>query len=167
MKSHDQLKHVYNAAPADVLATMAAGALARGDTSEIARIGDALLDKSRSATERLRQVQRRGELTQIGLTWALDCWQTYGVIMECTIATQPPDDDMPYDKLSVIAEFMRRAMSARLASLIAAQREICQRNGMAFDDMTRLANLKAMGLRDEEAKPIPELVKELVEQYGV
>ena len=155
MRNHDHLQRIYTDAPAHVLATMTAGALARCDTSEIARIGDALLDKSRSSTERLRQVLRRGELTQMGLAWALDCWQTYGAIMEFTMAAQPPNDDMPYDKLSVIAEFMRRAMNAKLASLIAAQREICQHNGMAFDDMRRLANLDAMGLRDEETSRFP------------
>lgn len=163
MRTHDPLQHVYNDAPARVLATMTAGALARGDTSEIARIGDALLDKGRSASERRAHIQRHGELTQMGLAWALDCWQTYGAIVEFAMAAQAPNDD----RLSVAAEFMRRAMNAKLASLIAAQREICQRNGMAFDDMAQLADLKAMALRDEETRPIPELVKAFAEQYGV
>lgn len=163
MKPYDSLQHVYDDAPAGVLATMTVGALARGDTSEIARIGDALQNKARSASERRSQIQRRNELTQMGLAWALACWQTYGALVEFAMATQIPDDY----KLPLVAGLMRRAMNAKLASLIAAQREICERNGMVFDDMARLANLDAMVLRDEAARPIPDLVKELVERYGV
>ena len=163
MKPHDSLQHIYNDAPAGVLATMTAGALARGDTSEIARIGDALQNKARSAMERRSQILRRGELTQMGLAWALDCWQTYAALVEFAMATQIPNDY----RLPVVAGPMRRAMNAKLASLIAAQREICKRNGMAFDDMAHLANLDAMALHDEDAKPIPGVVKELVERYGI
>lgn len=163
MKTHDHLQRIYNDAPANVLATMTVGALVRCDTSEIVRIGDALRNKARSATERRSQIQRRNELTQMGLAWVLVCWQTYAALVEFAMATQILNDS----KLPVVAGIMRRAMNAKLASLIAAQREICRRNGMAFDDMAQLANLSAMALRDEEAKPIPDLVKELVERYGI
>ena len=38
---------------------------------------------------------------------------------------------------------------------------------MDFVDIAGLASLSAMRLRDEDAKPIPKLVDELIEQYGV
>ena len=164
LKMKDPLAEAYRDTPADALARLSAGAFARCDAPELHRITGSFMDKGRSRTSRTEFILQRHALTEAALLWALDCWQTYASICETTAIIASPIADA---KPPTGAIFLQGAMNAKLASLIEAQREICRRKGMDFVDIAGLASLSAMRLRDEDAKPIPKLVDELIEQYGV
>ena len=163
-KTVDPLKPCYADTPAAALAALAVGAFARCDTPEMNRTAEAVTGKERSRGERAEFVLRSHALTEAALLWALDCWQTYATVCETTAIIAGLGAD---GKLPTGAIFLQGTMNAKLASLIDAQKEICRRSGMTFEDVANMASLSAMRARDEGAKPIKQLVDELTVQYSV
>ena len=164
LKTKDPLKTAYADTPGAALAALAVGAFTRCDAPEMNRTAEAVMGKDRSRGERAEFVLRSHALTEATLLWSLACWQVYARIVELTaILASTVAEEMPAGN----AAFMKNATNAKLASLIAAQEEICRRSGMAFEDVAGMASLSAMHARDEDAKPIPKLVGELVEQFSV
>lgn len=102
-------------------------------------------------------------LTEGVLLWVIELWKAYALTQTMGAIIASPDSS-PNDVL--ISEFLRRAQSANIQSLIAAMRRICEANGVAFDDIAAFSGIEQMRL-DDKAKSIPKLISEYVEMFGV
>jgi len=153
---------LYGKAPPNVLGTLAAGAFIKGDTDELHRVYSAI--HSMSGNSMLRFHRQQSALMTTILLWVIDCKDTYSKILETAIFQSGVSIGEVNTKEATAANFIREAMQRRLSSLIVAMQEICRRNGIEFDDVSCLAGIDGMALR-EDVPAIPKLVEELIEQY--
>lgn len=153
------IKQLYDKSPASALATLAAGAVLRGNDEELAMLTSRL--HGRLPYEQLSYLQCNKALIATILTWALDCQTTYSQLLEYKLAALDTDD-----RTAQIATIMAAAMQRRLASLEAAMQQVCDKSGIAFDDVKTSAGIGDMLLR-EAVPAIPAAVKEFAAQYRV
>jgi hypothetical protein len=147
--------------PPNSLAALAVNAFSRGDIAEVERVAAAAISQGPKARRTFFIEQHA--MTEAILLWALKLWQAYAQTMTMKAIIVSPDTP-PVEILP--AEFICRANSANIASLIAAMHQICEANGLNFQDVCSLADVEQM-LPDDKAKPIPKLVAEYVEMFSV
>jgi hypothetical protein len=158
---HSAINRLLEKAPAQSLAALGASAFARGDVTELSRIADAAAMQAGKARHQFLIQQHA--MIKSALLWGLKLWQTHSLTQTFSALIASPDT--PPDEI-IIAEFLRRAHCANIASLIEAMQQICVTNGLDFDSIRSLAGFEQLML-DEKAQPIPTLVAEYVEMFSV
>lgn len=153
------LEKLYDKTPAEALATLATGAFLRSDTEELHRVVAAV--GNRQAGEQLGYSHHKWGLTTTTLLWGLDCRSTYSTILEMQLAAEICGLS---EKESQLTKFVARAMQGRLASLLEAMRQICDKSGLDFEDVQRMVGVSDMAFRDD-VPVIPAVVTELIAQY--
>jgi hypothetical protein len=153
------LNRILEKTPTASLAALSVGAFFRYDTTELERIYGAL-PSHRRESRREFFIQHHA-LTESILLWVIEFWKTHSMMQSMT-ALIVDRESSPRDVIG--GDLIYRANKAKLASLVEAMRQICSANGIAFDDVTTFAEINV----DEiDAQPIPELVPEYVELFGV
>ena len=152
------MNRVLEKSPADSLAAMSTSSFLRGDTTELHRIYAALPAHGRASRHEF--IVKHHAMTESILLWSVEYWKTVATINSClavSVAANSGDDERP------IAAFLVNAHKAKQATLIEAMRRICDRMGIAFEDIAAFAEVDT----DIDAQPIPKLIPEYVELFGV
>lgn len=152
------LNRILEKTPAESLAALSVSAFLRRDNTEINRIYGAL--PSHGKNSRHEFFIRHHAMTESILLWALEYWKTRSLAQSMT-ALIIDRESSPTDILG--ADFLKRAHTAKLATLIEAMRQICSAQGIAFEDVASFAEVDA----DVDAQPIPNLIPEYVAMFGV
>lgn len=152
------LNRILEKSPIKSLVALSVGAFLRGDNIEIQRIYGAMPSHDRASRHDF--FIRHHAMTESILLWALEYWKTHSLAQSMT-ALIIDRESTPTDILG--ADFIKCAHTAKLATLIVAMRQICSAQGIAFEDVTTFAEVDA----DVDAQPIPKLIPEYVEMFGV
>lgn len=148
------LNRILEKSPAESLAALCTSAFLRGDNTEIERIYGAI--PSHAKASRTEFFVLNHALTEGVLLWALEYWKTVATVRTCIAATLVPG-------ISDKASFLQSAYEAKLATLIEAMRRICADTGINFEDVAAFTEVDT----NIDAKPIPKLLPEYVEMFGV
>lgn len=148
------LNRILEKSPAESLAALCTGALLRRDNTEIERIYGAIPNHAKAS--RTEFFIQHHAMTESILLWALEYWKTVATVRTCIAATLVPG-------ISDKAKFLQGAHEAKLATLIEAMRRICGDTGIDFEDVAAFAEIDT----EIDAKPIPKLLPEFVEMFGV
>lgn len=151
------INRILEKSPAEALAAMSASALFRGDSAERERIFAALPGHGRGS--RGEFLIQHHALTESALLWIIECLKTQSTINTCLAASLAAENDH-HEAMAVL---LGNAHKAKLASLIEAMRQVCKRTGVSFEDVAGFAEIE----QPPEATPIPKLVAEFVELFGV
>lgn len=152
------LNRILEKSPTEALAALSVGAFLRCDNTEIERIYGAL--PSQGKTSRNEFFIRHHAMTESILLWAVEYWKTVATARAClavSVAAGGGGDE------TAVASFLLDAHKAKQATLIEAMRRICSDNGLDFEDVAAFAEVDG----DVDAKPIPKLIQEYVELFGV
>ena len=141
------------------LAALSVGAFFRYDATELERIYGALPSHRRESRNEFFILHHA--LTESILLWVIEHLRTSSLMQSMTVLIVDCESS-PHDILG--GEFIYRANKAKQASLIEAMRQICSTNGIAFKDVATFAEINV----DEiDAKPVPAMVAEFVEMFGI
>lgn len=151
------LNRILEKSPAESLAALCTSAFLRGDNTEIERIYGAI--PSHAKASRTEFFVLNHALTEGVLLWALEYWKTVATVRACLVALLSAEESSNAKASSFLAD----AYNAKAASLIAAMRRICADTGIDFDDVAAFAEVDT----NIAAKPIPKLVSEFVEMFGM
>lgn len=152
------LNRILEKTPAESLAALSVGAFLRRDNTELERIYGAL--PSQSKTSRNEFFIRHHAMTESILLWSVEYWRTVATINTClavSLATNGGGDE------TTVASFLLNAHKAKQATLIEAMRRVCADAGIDFEDVAAFAEVDT-GI---DAKPIPKLIPEYVDMFGV
>lgn len=152
------LNRILEKSPPESLAALSVGAFLRRDNTDIGRIYGALPSQVRASRHEFF-IQHHA-MTESILLWSVEYWKTVATINSClavSVAANRGGDERP------IANFLLNAHKAKQATLIEAMRRICTDTGIAFEDVATFAEVDA----DIDAKPIPKLIPEYIELFGV
>jgi len=152
------LNRILEKSPPESLAALSVGAFLRCDNIEIERIYAAI--PSHGKVSRQEFFIRHHAMTESILLWALEYWKTHSLTQSMT-ALIVDSEAAPRDILG--AELIHRANAAKLATLIEAMRQICADTGIDFQDIAAFAEIDT----DTDSKPIPKLLEEYREVFGV
>lgn len=152
------LNRILEKSPPESLAALSVSALLRADNTEIERIYGALPSKGRASRNEFF-IQHHA-MTESILLWTVEYWKTVATVRTCLAASLVPGIT---DKDANISSFLQRAHEAKQATLIEAMRRICADAGIDFEDVAAFAEVDT----NIDAKPIPKLVTEYVELFGV
>ncbi len=148
------LNRILEKSPAESLAALCTGALLRCDNTEIERIYGAIPSHAKSS--RTEFFIQHHAMTESVLLWSVEYWKTVATVRTCIAATLVPG-------ISDKASFLQSAYEAKLATLIEAMRRICADTGINFEDVAAFTEVDT----NIDAKPIPKLLPEYVEMFGV
>ena len=152
------LNRILEKSPAESLAALCTGAFLRCDNTEIERIYGAI--PSHGKASRNEFFIQRHAMTEKVLLWSVEYWKTVATVRTCLAASLVPGIA---DKDANISTFFQRAHEAKLATLIEAMRRICADTGIDFEDVAAFAEVDT----DIDGHPIPKLISEYVELFGV
>ena len=152
------LNRILEKSPPESLAALSVSALLRRDNAEIERIFGAL--PSQGKASRHEFFIRHHAMTESVLLWVVEYWKTVATIRTCLATSLVPGIA---DKDANISSFLQRANEAKLSTLIEAMRRICADTGIDFEDVAAFAEVDT----NIDAKPIPNLVEEYREIFGV
>jgi hypothetical protein len=152
------LNRILEKTPPKSLAVLSVSALLRSDNIEMERIYGALPSHRRESRNEFF-IQHHAIAENI-LLWAVEYWKTVATINSCLVVSVVPGIDA---KESSAAAFLLNVHKAKQATLIEAMRRICTNNGIDFEDVTTFAEVDT----DIDAKPIPKLIPEYVEMFGI
>ena len=152
------LNRILEKSPPESLAALSVSAFLRCDNTEIERIYGAL--PSQGKASRHEFFIRRHAMTESIMLWAIEYWRTAATAQTCLVAAIAPGTTQIDADVST---FMLNAQKAKLATLIEAMRRICADTGVDFEDVATFAEVDT----DIDAKPIPKLIPEYVEMFGV
>ncbi len=150
------LNRILEKSPATSLAALCTSAFLRGDTAELNRIFSAL--PAHGLGSRREFLIKHHAMTESILLWCVEYWKTIATARACLVAALSSDGEMVG-----ASTFMADAHNAKAASLIEALRIICANSGIDFEDVAEFAEVEI----NSDAKPIPSLVSEYVETFGV
>lgn len=151
------LNRILEKSPPESLAALSVSAFLRNDNAEIERIFGAL--PSQGKASRHEFFIRHHAMTESVLLWSVEYWKTIATVRACLVALLSTGENADAKASSFLAD----AYNAKAASLIEAMRRICADNGLDFEDVVIFAEVDT----DVDAKPIPKLVEEYVELFGV
>lgn len=152
------LNRILEKTPAESLAALSVSAFLRRDNTEIERIYGAL--PSHGRVSRGEFFIRHHAMTESILLWSVEYWKTVATVRTClavSVAADGGGDE------TTVASFLLDAHKAKQATLIEAMRRICADTGLDFEDVAAFAEVDG----DVDAKPIPKLIQEYVELFGV
>jgi hypothetical protein len=152
------LNRILEKIPPESLAALLVRAFLRCDNAEIDRIYGAL--PSHGKVSRHEFFIRHHAMTESILLWTIEYWRTAATAQTCLVAAIAPrttQDD------AAISTFFLNANKAKQATLIEAMRQICTNTGIDFEDVAAFAEVDT----EIDAKPIPKLIPEYVEMFGI
>lgn len=147
---------ILDKAPADALAGLSTSSFMRGDTAELNRIFAAL--PAHGISSRREFLIKHHALTEAVLMWCIEYLKTVANARACLVAALASDGQMVTESM-----FLADAHNAKAASLVEALRIICANSGIDFEDVCEFAEVEITS----DARPIPGLVNEYVETFGV
>lgn len=150
------LNKLLEKSPVESLSALATGAFMRADTDELRRIVGAMTSHPRAS--RREFMIRHHAMTESVLLWVVEYWKTVATVRTCLVAALAAKGEE-----SAAATFLADANKAKQASLIEAMRQICADNGIDFEDVATFAEIDT----ELDAKPIPKLIPEYVELFGI
>ena len=151
------LNRILEKSPPESLAALSVSALLRRDNAEIERIFGAL--PSQGKASRREFFIRHHAMTESVLLWSVEYWKTIATVRACLVALLSTGENADAKASSFLAD----AYNAKAASLIEAMRRICADTGIDFEDIAAFAEVDT----NIDAKPIPNLVEEYREIFGV
>ena len=151
------LNRILEKSPPESLAALSVSAFLRHDNTEIERIFGAL--PSQGKASRHEFFIRHHAMTESVLLWSVEYWKTIATVRACLVALLSTGENADAKASSFLAD----AYNAKAASLIEAMRRICADTGIDFEDVAAFAEVDG----DVDAKPIPKLIHEYVELFGV
>lgn len=141
------------------LAALSVGAFFRYDATELERIYGALPSHRRASRNEFF-IQHHA-MTENVLLWSVEYWRTSS-LMNSMSALIVDRESSPRDVVG--GDLIYRANKAKLASLIEAMHQICSAQGIAFEDVATFAEIN---VEEIDAKPVPAMVAEFVEMFGI
>lgn len=150
------LNRILEKAPAQNLAVLSVCAFLRCDSIEIDRIYGALPSHGKKSKHEF--LIRHHFMTERILLWTVEYWKTIATARACLVTALASQDDE-----ATSAAFLADAQNAKLISLVEALRRICADSGINFGDVSTFAGVDT----DLDVKPIPPLVEEYIETFGV
>ena len=152
------LNRILEKSPPESLAALSVGAFLRHENTEIERIYGAL--PSHGRVSRSEFFIRHHAMTESILLWSVEYWKTVATVRTCLAVSVAADGG---GNETAVASFLLDAHKAKQATLIEAMRRICADNGLDYEDVAAFAEVDG----DVDAKPIPKLIQEYVEIFGV
>lgn len=156
MTTRRTIAAILDKTPADALAGLSTSSFMRGDTAELNRIFSAL--PAHGLGSRREFLIKHHAMTESILLWCVEYWKTVATARACLVSALESDGEMVG-----ASTFMADAHNAKAATLIEALRIICANAGIDFEDVAEFAEVEITS----DAKPIPKLVSEYVETFGV
>ena len=150
------LNRILEKSPATSLAALCTSAFLRGDTAELNRIFSAL--PAHGLGPRREFLVKHHALTESVLMWCIEYLKTVATARACLVSALASAGQMVRE-----STFLADAYNAKAASLVEALRIICANTGIDFEDVAEFAEIDV----DIDAKPIPKLVDEYVQTFGV
>jgi hypothetical protein len=152
------LYRILEKTPLGSLAALSVGAFLRADKAELERIYGVLPSHRRESRNEFF-IQHHA-MTENILLWAVEYWKTVAIINSSLAVSAVPGID---EKESKAASFLLNAHKAKQATLIEAMRQICADAGIDFQDVATFAEVDT----NIDARPIPKLIPEYVEMFGI
>ena len=156
MTTRRTIAAILDKTPADALAGLSTSSFMRGDTAELNRIFSAL--PAHGLGPRREFLVKHHALTESVLMWCIEYLKTVATARACLVSALASDGQMVRE-----STFLADAYNAKAASLVEALRIICANTGIDFEDVAEFAEIDV----DIDAKPIPKLVDEYVQTFGV